>query len=103
MFIKINLLGTKVSNEDEDEFDDPVLRKLMANKQDKTKVITCVLNIEKDNIMDIFPSYSGEETQLTVFDKNGDELTYTIVEKPEIVIEKFNKLFNLELIDFKNV
>ena len=71
MIIKINLLGTKVSNEDQDEFDDPVLRKLMANKQDKTKVITCVLNIEKDNIMDIFPSYSGEETQLTVLDRKS--------------------------------
>jgi len=104
MFIKLDLIGMKINRTAGPEYTDPVLQHLHNDEDDNDKrVLTSIINVEKENIIEIIPSFEENQTQFNIFDKEGNDLVYMVNENYDIFVDKIKRVFNLEIIDFKNV
>ena len=105
MLIKLNLIGMKINRSNQNEYDDPILRRLKENEnnENEKKILPSIINIEKENIIEIIPSFDENQTQFNVFDKEGNDLVYMVADNYDSFVEKIKKVFNLEIIDLENV
>lgn len=105
MLIKLNLIGMKINRGNQNDYDDPILRRLKENEnnENEKKILPSIINIEKENIIEIIPSFDENQTQFNVFDKEGNDLVYMVADNYDSFVEKIKKVFNLEIIDLENV
>jgi len=105
MLIKLNLIGMKINRNNQNDYDDPILRRLKENEnnENEKKILPSIINIEKENIIEIIPSFDENQTQFNVFDKEGNDLVYMVADNYDSFVEKIKKVFNLEIIDLENV
>jgi hypothetical protein len=105
MLIKLNLIGMKINRSNQNEYDDPILRRLKENEnnENEKRILPSIINIEKENIIEIIPSFDENQTQFNVFDKEGNDLVYMVADNYDSFVEKIKKVFNLEIIDLENV
>ena len=63
MFIKLNLIGMKINRGgNTTEYDDPILKRLQEQDSDGEKrVLSSIINIEKENIIEIIPSFDENQ------------------------------------------
>jgi len=105
MLIKLNLIGMKINRSNQNEYDDPILRRLKENEnnENEKRILPSIINVEKENIIEIIPSFDENQTQFNVFDKEGNDLVYMVADNYDSFVEKIKKVFNLEIIDLENV
>lgn len=105
MLIKLNLIGMKINRSTQNEYDDPILRRIKEgeNNEDEKRILPSIINVEKENIIEIIPSFDENQTQFNVFDKEGNDLVYMVADNYDSFVEKIKKVFNLEIIDLENV
>lgn len=105
MLIKLNLIGMKINRSNQNEYDDPILRRLKEgeNNENEKRILPSIINVEKENIIEIIPSFDENQTQFNVFDKEGNDLVYMVADNYDSFVEKIKKVFNLEIIDLENV
>ena len=105
MLIKLNLIGMKINRSNQNEYDDPILRRIKEgeNNEDEKRILPSIINVEKENIIEIIPSFDENQTQFNVFDKEGNDLVYMVADNYDSFVEKIKKVFNLEIIDLENV
>ena len=105
MLIKLNLIGMKINRSNQNEYDDPILRRIKEgeNNENEKRILPSIINIEKENIIEIIPSFDENQTQFNVFDKEGNDLVYMVADNYDSFVEKIKKVFNLEIIDLENV
>jgi len=105
MFIKLNLIGMKINRgSNTTEYDDPILKRLQEQDSDgEKKVLSSIINIEKENIIEIIPSFDENQTQFNVFDKEGNDLVYMVADNYDNFVRKIQKVFNIDIINLENV
>jgi len=105
MLIKLNLIGMKINRSNQNEYDDPILRRIKEgeNNENEKRILPSIINVEKENIIEIIPSFDENQTQFNVFDKEGNDLVYMVADNYDSFVEKIKKVFNLEIIDLENV
>lgn len=104
MLIKLNLIGMKINRSNQNDYDDPILNRLKENNnEDEKRILPSIINVEKENIIEIIPSFDENQTQFNVFDKEGNDLVYMVADNYDSFVEKIKKVFNLEIIDLENV
>lgn len=105
MFIKLNLIGMKINRgSNTTEYDDPILKRLQEQDSDGEKrVLSSIINIEKENIIEIIPSFDENQTQFNVFDKEGNDLVYMVADNYDNFVRKIQKVFNIDIINLENV
>jgi hypothetical protein len=104
MLIKLNLIGMKINRSNQNDYDDPILNRLKENNnEDEKRILPSIINVEKENIIEIIPSFDENQTQFNIFDKEGNDLVYMVADNYNSFVEKIKKVFNLEIIDLENV
>ena len=105
MLIKLNLIGMKINRSNQNDYDDPILKRITEDENDEgeKRILPSIINVEKENIIEIIPSFDENQTQFNVFDKEGNDLVYMVADNYNSFVEKIKKVFNLEIIDLENV
>ena len=102
MLIKLNLIGMRINRSNQNDYNDPILKRITEDENDEgeKRILKVLVRADSQQHRWLFDE---NQTQFNVFDKEGNDLVYMVADNYNNFVEKIKKVFNLEIIDLENV